>query len=119
MPSVNTALNTILFTTPKIESTTSNVVTSLVDKSQLHQTSTADGAPRFSMLETIRAYAFDRLSASEERAAAHRRHPLLFLALAEAAEPQIQGPDQVARSSARTNMPRQPNMKCMTAYLPP
>src|SRR6266545_2381648 len=75
---------------------TLNVVTSLVDKNLLRQTSTADGEPRFSMLETIRAYALDRLSASEERAATHRRHLLLFLALAEAAEPQIQGPDQAA-----------------------
>ena len=76
--------------------TTLNLVTSLVDKSLLRQTSAADGEPRFSMLETIRAYALDRLSASEERTATHRRHLLLFLALAEAAEPQIQGPDQAA-----------------------
>jgi len=48
------------------------------------------------MLETIRAYALERLSASEERTASQRRHLLLFLAFAEAAEPEIQGPDQAA-----------------------
>ena len=48
------------------------------------------------MLETIRTYALEQLSASEERAATQRRHLLLFLALVEAAEPEIQGPDQAA-----------------------
>jgi tetratricopeptide (TPR) repeat protein len=76
--------------------TTLNILTSLVDKSLLRQTSAADGESRFSMLETVRAYALDRLSATEERIATQRRHLLLFLALAEAAESQIQGPDQAA-----------------------
>jgi predicted ATPase len=74
--------------------TTRHIVTSLVDKSMLRETRAADGESRFSMLETIRAYALDQLSASQERTTTHRRHLLMFLALAEAAEPQIQGPDQ-------------------------
>jgi tetratricopeptide (TPR) repeat protein len=48
------------------------------------------------MLETIRAYALEQLLASDQRAATYRRHLLLFLALVEAAEPEIQGPDQAA-----------------------
>jgi predicted ATPase/Tfp pilus assembly protein PilF len=76
--------------------TTLNVVTSLADKSLLRQVGAADGEPRFSMLETIREYALERLSAHAERAATYRRHCLLFLTMAEAAEPQIQGPEQAA-----------------------
>lgn len=78
------------------QAATLHIVASLVDKSMLRQTRTADGELRFSMLETIRAYALERLSASEERTATYGHHLWLFLGLAEAAEPQIQGPDQAA-----------------------
>jgi predicted ATPase/class 3 adenylate cyclase/tetratricopeptide (TPR) repeat protein len=73
-----------------------DLLASLVDKSLLRQTIGLDGEPRFSMLETIRAYALEQLAASGERAATQRRHLQVFLALAEEAEPQIQGPDQAA-----------------------
>ncbi len=73
---------------------TLNIITSLIDKSLLRQTSAADGEARFNMLETIRSYALDQLSVSEDRPTLHRRHLLLFLTLAEVAEPEIQGPDQ-------------------------
>jgi predicted ATPase len=53
-----------------------DVVGSLVDKSLLQGLPTPDAGPRFSMLETIRAYALARLAASgeqEEALDAHRR----------------------------------------------
>jgi tetratricopeptide (TPR) repeat protein len=68
----------------------------LVDKSLLKQAEAATGEPRFMMLETIREYALERLAASEEIEALQRRHANYFLALAEAAEPQLYGRDQVA-----------------------
>ena len=66
----------------------------LVDESLVRQ----QGAEelRFSMLETVREYAVERLSASAEEEEIRRRHLDHFLALAEAAEPELFGPDQIA-----------------------
>ena len=49
---------------------------------------------RFTMLETIREYALERLKASGEEDVLRRQHAAYYLALAEAAEPQIQGAEQ-------------------------
>jgi predicted ATPase/DNA-binding SARP family transcriptional activator len=49
---------------------------------------------RFGMLETLREYAAEVLS-PEDRAAALRRHAEFYLALAEAAEAKLTGPEQV------------------------
>ena len=66
---------------------------SLVDKSLLrrHRMERAgpDEEPRFTMLETIQEFALDRLAASGESSAVQARHAAYFLALAEAAEPQL------------------------------
>src|SRR4029079_7521611 len=43
----------------------------------------ADGEPRFTMLESIRAYAHERLVDSEETDALRRRHAEYFVALAD------------------------------------
>jgi predicted ATPase len=68
---------------------------SLLDKSLLYQREDPDGEPRFMMLETSRDYALERLEISGEAAAVRRRHADYYLALAEAAEPQLGGPQQV------------------------
>ncbi|HLV81924.1 MAG TPA: tetratricopeptide repeat protein [Chthonomonadaceae bacterium] len=54
-----------------------------------------EGAPemRFRMLETLREYAEEQLPA-EERTALARRHAACFAALAERADPEINGPEQ-------------------------
>jgi len=66
---------------------------SLMDKSLLRMEVAGHGEPRFGMLETIREYAVERLVASgnEEES---RRHAEYYLALAEAAEPELTGPTQ-------------------------
>jgi predicted ATPase/DNA-binding SARP family transcriptional activator len=51
----------------------------------------SDEEPRFTMLETIREYAVERLELSEEAPTLHRRHAQHFLALAEGAEPNLIG----------------------------
>ncbi|MFN2569842.1 MAG: hypothetical protein ABR564_09630 [Candidatus Dormibacteria bacterium] len=51
---------------------------------------------RYSMLETIRLYAGDRLTDAGETVALQARHADWCLALAETAEPELTGPDQVA-----------------------
>src|SRR5262249_35015396 len=68
---------------------------SLIDKSLLRQVSGRDGDPRFTMLETIREYALERLEASGELHASQHQHLAAYLALARLAEPQLAGPDQL------------------------
>src|ERR1051326_1171088 len=64
---------------------------SLVDKSLLRQEDTGGfeaegGEPRFTLLETIREYSMECLSASGEVEAIRQRHARFFMALAEEAE---------------------------------
>jgi predicted ATPase/DNA-binding SARP family transcriptional activator len=51
----------------------------------------SDEEPRFTMLETIREYAAERLELSEEASTLHRHHAEHFRALAEEAEPNLIG----------------------------
>jgi predicted ATPase/serine/threonine protein kinase len=58
-------------------------MSSLVDKSLLRQQGGDDAEPRFSMLETIREYARERLQERGELAATEHAHAAYFLVLAE------------------------------------
>jgi predicted ATPase len=62
---------------------------SLVDKSLLRQEADPDGEPRFTMLETIREYALERIDMCGEAGALQRQHAAYFLELAERAEPEL------------------------------
>lgn len=62
---------------------------SLVDKSLVRQWDGADGEPRFGLLESIRAYALERLDEHGELDPLRRRHVERCLQLAEAAEPEL------------------------------
>ena len=59
----------------------------LVDKSLLRGEEGAGGEPRFSMLETIREYAAERLAACGEEESVRARHATFFAALGARAEP--------------------------------
>jgi predicted ATPase len=72
-----------------------DTLSSLVDSS-LVRTQTRDGEPRFSLLETIREYALDRLRDSGEWTAVHDQHAAYFAALAEPTEADLAGPGQLA-----------------------
>ena len=64
----------------------------LVDKSLVRQSGQEDGEPRFGMLETIREFGHDALTACGEAEAAQRAHALYYLGFADAAEMALQGP---------------------------
>jgi LuxR family transcriptional regulator, maltose regulon positive regulatory protein len=71
---------------------------SLVNQSMVRQLSAAgpDGEPRFRLLLTLREYAWERLAERGETEAVQRRHADFFLSLAEQAEPELRGPQQLA-----------------------
>src|SRR5262245_53937817 len=66
----------------------------LLRDSSLVQVMDTDEGMRFLLLETIREYSQEKLSALGEDAAVRRRHRDWYLALAEAAEPQLHGAEQ-------------------------
>jgi len=70
-------------------------VSSLLDKSLLGQEEGPEGEPRFVMLETIHEFAREKLDESGEAEEIGRAHARYFLALAEEAEPELTGADQV------------------------
>jgi non-specific serine/threonine protein kinase len=70
-------------------------VTSLLDKSLLRQEPTGVEQSRLYMLETIREYALEQLgNGTEEAEATRRAHALYYMAVAERAEPDLNGPNQ-------------------------
>jgi tetratricopeptide (TPR) repeat protein len=71
-----------------------DTLVSLVDRSLVREEEGVDGEPRFSMLETLREYALERLHASGEGEELRRRHAQYFLGLAEAAKPEMRGSEQ-------------------------
>jgi predicted ATPase/DNA-binding CsgD family transcriptional regulator len=70
-------------------------VMALVEQSLIRPVADAAGEPRFTMLETIREYALEQLTASGEEQTTRARHAAYYLALAEAAVPHLRGPEQV------------------------
>lgn len=71
-----------------------STLSSLVDKSLVQQNEQIDGQSRFSMLETIREYAIEKLEEQREVELIRKRHSDFFLKLAEASEPGLRGPHQ-------------------------
>jgi len=72
-----------------------DLLSPLVDKS-LVVPNEIDGLARYTMLETIRDYAAERLESAGELEAQGKRHAAYFLDLALQAEPELQGPEQSA-----------------------
>ena len=72
-----------------------DLLTSLVEKSVVTACKQShDAKSRYRLLESVRQFASERLHASGGSEAARRRHLNFFLALAEAAEPQLRGAEQ-------------------------
>jgi non-specific serine/threonine protein kinase len=77
---------------------------SLVDKSLLHRQTHADGVLRFRLLETVREFALEQLTASGELEEARRRHTAFFLRIANEASAGLRGLEEVARWLARLDV---------------
>ena len=71
-------------------------VSSLLDKNLLLREEGPENEPRFAMLETIHEFAREKLRKSGEAEEVRRLHAEYFLRLAEEAEPDLVGPDEVA-----------------------
>jgi predicted ATPase len=67
---------------------------SLVDKSLLRQQESAEGEPRFWMLQTLREFGLEILTSTGEIELTRQGHADYYLRLAEAAEPHVRGPEQ-------------------------
>jgi tetratricopeptide (TPR) repeat protein len=67
----------------------------LVDKSLVVAAESADGSTRYHLLETLRQYGRERLVAAGEAGDIHARHGHYYIALAEQAEGQLKGAEQV------------------------
>jgi predicted ATPase/DNA-binding SARP family transcriptional activator len=72
-----------------------DVLLRLVGKSLVVAGADDGGGDRYRLLETLRQYAREKLVASGEAEEIARRHAEAYLALAEQAEPELQGPNQV------------------------
>lgn len=68
---------------------------SLIRKSLLLREDVPEGEPRFSMLNTLKEYASEKLAESDELDVIARRHSEYFLALAETAAGRLRKDDQV------------------------
>jgi tetratricopeptide (TPR) repeat protein len=68
---------------------------SLLEKSLLKREEGVGGEPRFGMLETVHEYAREKLEVSGEAEKIKRVHTEYFLALAEEANAELRGPDQL------------------------
>ena len=72
-----------------------DLLTHLVDKSLISVDLEHEYEPRYYLLETIRQYAREKLAEFNETESIRDRHLSYFLVLAEQAEPQVRGPEQL------------------------
>ena len=71
-----------------------DALTLLVEHNLVQQTESADGEVRFTMLETIREYALEKLSEHNELLNVQREHADYFLTMAEQSATGLVGPEQ-------------------------
>jgi predicted ATPase/DNA-binding CsgD family transcriptional regulator len=71
-------------------------VASLIDKNLVQQQAQRDGEPRLMMLETIREYGLEVLETSGKIEDTRWAHATYYLRLAEEAESQLSGPQQIS-----------------------
>lgn len=90
-----TAAEAICGADPELSLQVLEGVASLIDKSLLRQSEEVAREPRYRMLETIREYALVQLQAAGELDTMYARLADFLIVLAEQAEPELTGPEQV------------------------
>jgi predicted ATPase/class 3 adenylate cyclase/Tfp pilus assembly protein PilF len=90
------AAESVCATDPDLSLQVLDGVASLIDKSLLRQAEEVAREPRYRMLETIREYALVQLQAAGELDASYASLADFLVALAERAEPELTGAEQVA-----------------------
>jgi predicted ATPase len=71
-----------------------DVLSELVNKSLVVVREHQESGVRYRMLEPVKQYAREKLEERDEAEEVRRRHATFFLALAEAAEPRLRGPEE-------------------------
>ncbi|MBA3379287.1 MAG: tetratricopeptide repeat protein [Chloroflexia bacterium] len=72
-----------------------DLISSLVDKSLIRQVDSDTESPHFAMLQVLREFGLEQLDLCAERLVLERRHALYMFDIAEAAGPELIGPNQV------------------------
>ncbi len=85
-----------IFSKEDTDRTVSELIALLSDKSLLQRTLDAQEEVRFTMLATIQKFALERLRQMDRENEMRARHLSYFLALAEQADKEAHGPDQIA-----------------------
>jgi len=91
-------------------------LTSLADHHLVRPVDDLQSEPRFTMLETVREFALEQLTASGETDVIRGRHAAWYLALAEASEPATPGGPEQARWLARLEA-ELPNLRGALGWL--
>jgi predicted ATPase/class 3 adenylate cyclase len=86
-------------------------LTSLLEESLIREAEEGDGEPLYSMLETIREYAWQKLREADEASTARRRHAEFFLAFAERTERLILGDEPWAAGADERMAKEVPNLR--------
>jgi predicted ATPase/DNA-binding CsgD family transcriptional regulator len=80
---------------PDLDQAVLDGLSSLVIKNLMQREEQPDGSTRFSMLETIREFAFEELAQNGELEAVRERHAYVFAALAATLEPHLYGRERM------------------------
>jgi len=83
---VGSAVRSPPYSRPPTPDSVLDTLASLISKSLVRQEPAAVGTSRYTMLETVREFALERLAESGDEAAIRQRHAEVFAALAEQAE---------------------------------
>ena len=83
----------------------------LLERNLVRERAEDAGVRRYEMLETIREFALERFEDRSDAEAFQRRHAEHFLAIAEAADSELKGPDQVDVAGATGRGAREPSRR--------